>query len=88
MTMLTMAGHSTMKLEVTSRTKEQNQILQEFSDQVKIIADDIKRVALSKDGLSQVIVAAVDLRAAAEQADRDAARALDLEPGLFFRPLT
>jgi hypothetical protein len=88
MTMLTMAGHSNSRLEVTSRPKEQNQILQDFSDQVKIIADDIRRVAMSKDGLSKVIVAAVDLRAAAEEADRDAARALELEPGLFFRPLT
>lgn len=90
MTMLAVSHHQTQGgLVTTSKPKEVYQIFQEFSDRVKIMADDLKRIAGSKDGLSKVIVAAVDLRALAERADRDAARRMEVvESDLDFWPVS
>jgi hypothetical protein len=79
--MLTVVGQThDESLYVTSKPKEIFQIFQEFSDQSKIIADEI----IHTSGLPKVVGAAMRLRAKAEQADRDAARAMELEPDMAF----
>jgi hypothetical protein len=67
-------------LYVTSKPKEIYQVFQEFSDQSKIIADEIIHTSTHPKDVG----AARSLRAKAEQADRDAARAMELEPDLAF----
>lgn len=88
MNMVMMAGHSHSGLEVTSVNQEIEQVFREFSNKVKIMSDDLKRSVGTKDEVSRSMVIAVDLRDAAEQADRDADRAMEDDPELDIFPIT
>ena len=73
-------------LVVTSRPKELHDIVQTLAGQVKQKTAEMKALAVSDPNfLSRSIVMAVDLNEAAEQAVRDADRAMAREPQLDFQ---